>query len=384
MPAHLLFVSGTALSANNGSSRVERTLATLGAERFAITLLTRDETALGPGPFEHRLYRRPSSKSWWQWLRAGRVAETIAAIHREQPIHLVHGFGFFPVALYVARFARRSGVPYVLTHHDMRLLPGAPGLRGATLAALRCAQMVTCLNEAQRVALLRAGILEDRLTVIPNGAGAAREEAAPIDPPPGFVAPIDPPPGFVLFAGRFEREKGVHLLLDALAMVPKERRPALVLAGAGRDEAWVQARAADLGATTLPWLPHGALTGLIKRARAVVLPSFSEGSPLLLLEAYAREVEVIAHDLPELEEALRDADGTPLGRLIPVGDRAAWAEALEQTRGQVDRAQIARAKARAEERSWAKIAAQYHAIYQRILQGSAVARLATAGPGRRK
>lgn len=359
MPAHLLFVSGTALSANNGSSRVERTLATLGAEHFAITLLTRDQAALGPGPFEHRLYRRPSSKPWWQWLRAGRVAETIAAIHRERPIRLVHGFGFFPVALYVARFARRSGVPYLLTHHDMRLLPEAPGLRQATLAALRRAQMVTCLNEAQRVALVRAGILEERLTVIPNGAGAATEEAAPIDPPPGFV----------LFAGRFEREKGVHLLLDALATIPKERRPALVLAGAGRDEAWVQARAAELGVTTLPWLPHGALTGLIKRARAVVLPSFSEGSPLLLLEAYAREVEVIAHDLPELEEALRDADGTPLGRLIPVGDRAAWAEALEQTQRQVDRAQIARAKARAEERSWPKIAAQYHAIYRRILHG---------------
>lgn len=352
---HLLFISGTALTGKNGSSHVERSLAAALAPRFEITLLSRDAAPLAAQPFHHQVYRRPSSRELGAVLWAGRVGRRIAEIDAARPIHLVHAFGFFPVALYAAQ----SAAPLVLTHHNMELWPRGRIARRRTQAVLGRAAAIVCLNALQlRRIAAEAGVAEDRLVVIENGVDAPAEED------PGLALP----PRYWLFAGRFEAAKGLGLLLDAFEAIPSPLRPALVLAGEERGSTILTERARALGATVTGWLRRESLSHVLRRAEGLVFPSFSEASPLLLLEAQAARVPVVAHALPELEGALHDSEGA-LAELITPGDQTAWTRALSDRRDrrQTDEARIERAARRAQGLRWPAVAERYAAVYQKAL-----------------
>lgn len=352
---HLLFISGTSLSGKNGSSHVERSLAAALAPRFDLTLLSRDAAPLPDQPFDHQLYQRPSSRELGVLLRAGRVGRRIAEIDAQRPIHLVHAFGFFPLALYAAR----CRCPLVLTHHNMELWPRAWIARRRTRAALGQAAAIVCLNalQKQRIAA-EAGVPAERLVVIENGVDEPVEE----DPGLGL------PPRYWLFAGRFEAAKGLPLLLDALEALPAAERPTLVLAGEERGGAELTDRARALGAVVTGWLSREALSFVLRRASGLLFPSFSEASPLLLLEAQAAGVPVVAHALPELDGALADAEGA-LAELIAPGDQTAWTRALADPRDlrQTYAARVARAARRAQGLRWPAVAERYAAVYQKAL-----------------
>jgi glycosyltransferase involved in cell wall biosynthesis len=360
---HVLLLSGTAQSAHNGSSRVERALADALAAHAEVTLLTRDRDRLpdAASQFVHRTYRRPSSKPWKTWLLAGQVARRIEEIHRAKPIDRLHAFGLFPVCLYAARFAAKSGVPFILTPHSMDVAPPR-ALAAPTLRAMRAAAWISCLAEAQREKLLALGVDRARTGVIENGIDPATTppESGSAEAMPGL------PPRFVLFAGRFEADKGVFLLLDALERIPAPERPALVLAGDGREAERVQARAAALGATALTWQPHPVLMAILARAEALVLPSFSEAAPLLPLEAFQRSIPVIAHALPALESL--GERGLRLAELVPIGDRDGWATALTriQSGEHRDEARVRRARDHAAGLHWPRIAERYLELYRSL------------------
>lgn len=134
----------------------------------------------------------------------------------------------------------------------------------------------------------------------------------------------------ILAAGRLSREKGHATLIEAVAEV-KRRRPDLAfevqLAGDGplreRLVALAKARAVDSVIRFLGQVNNiQALFGL---ADIMVLPSFSEGSPNVVLEAMASRVPVVATRAGGVPEILRDRE-TAL--LVPPGDSAALAAAL--------------------------------------------------------
>lgn len=366
---HLLLVSGTALSAHNGSSRVEESLAEALAfgPRYVVTLLTRDEACRDTRAFRHKLYQRPSSKPWKMWLCANRVSREIERLHRECPIDLVHGFGFFPVCLYVAGFAREAGVPFVLTHHSMDLLPKERWLKFAVRRALGRASRVTCLNEVQRAVVLDLGVAPDHAPVIPNGVDARERSDASLDAWPSSLPQVPDP--FVLFAGRLEVEKGLHILLDAYASIPRGEAPTLVIAGDGRDAETVRARADALGARMLGWVPHDVLLAVMARASAVVIPSLTEAAPLLPLEAFALGVPVIVHDLPAIQEYIDPPGfGGPLAELIPLSDKAAWAGAISRARlPERPKDRLLRAHSFAVTLAWPSVARRYADLYEHVL-----------------
>jgi glycosyltransferase involved in cell wall biosynthesis len=132
----------------------------------------------------------------------------------------------------------------------------------------------------------------------------------PATPPDDDVSPHPRP--YFLFAGRFERIKGAHVLVEAF----REYRGAdLLLAGLGNDAAWLRdmARASDhvhfLGA-----VPYSRLEGLIRHAIAVIVPSVGyEVFPTVVLESYAHGTPVIGHRLGPLPEMLDGQGGLTYG-----------------------------------------------------------------------
>jgi glycosyltransferase involved in cell wall biosynthesis len=133
----------------------------------------------------------------------------------------------------------------------------------------------------------------------------------------------------LVFLGRLVSDKGLSVLLEALAMLaPRGVRPRLTVVGGGPDESGLRRRAAALG------LAHrvefvGSLRGerLVKTLnahRALVVPSvWEEPFGVVALEGLACGcVPIVARS-----GGLPDAVG-PCGIVVPKGDAAALAEAI--------------------------------------------------------
>lgn len=182
------------------------------------------------------------------------------------------------------------------------------------------------------------GVLEDtlrlaripleRASVIRNPVVSKRiDELAqcPVDHPWAQ----DPSIPMIVAAGRLTLQKDFPTLIRAFAAL-RARQPArLVILGEGRERARLLQLARDLdvaGDVALPGFVPNPYAWMA-RARLFVLSSAWEGSPNVLTEALALGVPSVATDCPSGPRELL-ADGR-WGPLVPVGDAAALADAME-------------------------------------------------------
>lgn len=131
---------------------------------------------------------------------------------------------------------------------------------------------------------------------------------------------------------RFSPEKGLFVLLDAFARVHAKRPSArLVLVGDGDLRGEIEARIARHGladAVVLAgWCAGDRVREEIVASRALVLPSFAEGLPVVVLEALALGRPVVASAVCGIPEIV--ADGVD-GFLVKPSDVEALANALER------------------------------------------------------
>jgi glycosyltransferase involved in cell wall biosynthesis len=146
-------------------------------------------------------------------------------------------------------------------------------------------------------------------------------------PPAGGAAPF-----VVGYAGRLVPEKGLDLLLRALAQLPAEVRVHIV--GAGPERARLARLAAELGVASrvdwTPLAPSAMMPGLIAGFDCLVLPSrtrpnWKEQFGRVLIEAMACGVPVVGSTSGELPNVIGEA-----GCLFAEGDASALAEQLRQ------------------------------------------------------
>jgi colanic acid/amylovoran biosynthesis glycosyltransferase len=142
------------------------------------------------------------------------------------------------------------------------------------------------------------------------------------------LEPADVPK--LVCVGRLCSEKGQLLLLAALRRVIDTGQPCeLVLAGDGemRDDVESLRDELNLG-------PHVRITGWISgdqvrreivNARALVLPSFAEGLPVVIMEAMALARPVISTYVGGIPELVKDQE---TGWLVPAGELDALVSAL--------------------------------------------------------
>jgi glycosyltransferase involved in cell wall biosynthesis len=142
--------------------------------------------------------------------------------------------------------------------------------------------------------------------------------------------------GHVVFVGRLDPVKGVTLLLEAFAAV-KARHPKarLTVAGDGPARSRLEARARDLGLeVAFPgYLDEAQVADLLASAAMLVLPSFAEGLPVVLMEALASRIPVIATQVAGVSELV--VDGVS-GLIVPPGDVAGLARAMDRLLGDPD------------------------------------------------
>ncbi|MGQ0567698.1 MAG: glycosyltransferase [Gemmobacter sp.] len=140
----------------------------------------------------------------------------------------------------------------------------------------------------------------------------------------------------ILSVGRLAAKKGLHHLLDALALVaPDLPGVQLTIVGDGPVRPALEAQAVRLGIADrvcfLGMLPNDTLPALFAAADLFVVPSIMdetgdrEGLPVSILEAAASSVPVVASDVGGISDFVEDA---VTGLLVPPGDAAVLARAI--------------------------------------------------------
>lgn len=161
------------------------------------------------------------------------------------------------------------------------------------------------------------------------------------------AAPPAPVPGEPRFAfvGVAERYKNVDGLAEAWRLAaPHLPGVTLELVSEGRRVAVLEGLLADLPEQTI-WhrrLEPAAVSALLDRSWALVLPSFSEGLPRVAIEALARGRPVVGSRAGGIPDAIADGEN---GLLVAPGDSRALADALVRLAG--NRALAERLAARA-------------------------------------
>ena len=302
-----------------------------------------------------------------EWVRGEQ--QLLPGLARRAGCDLVHSLASTAPAH--GRFAR------VVTIHDLNYLvvPDAHfGVRGLGMRVLvplaaRTAHRVIADSESTRDDLVeRLGVPAGRIDVVPLGlgqpAGAAPTPEAELRE---RLALGDRAVVLALSAKR--PHKNLAGLLDALAVIPSERRPVAVLPGYPtpyETELRVHADRAGVAADVrwLGWTPEADVEGLFALAGAFVVPSLYEGFGLPVLEAMARGVPVACSDRASVPEVAGDA-----ALLFDPERPEQIAAAIERLLG--DPAEAARlreaGRARAARFTWARTADLTLASYERAL-----------------
>jgi glycosyltransferase involved in cell wall biosynthesis len=163
------------------------------------------------------------------------------------------------------------------------------------------------VSEYVRRRHVEAGFDPERVWVKPNFVWATDQRSGPGR---DFV-----------YVGRLSPEKGLDRLLPIWGQVPAR----LVVVGDGPERAALEA-AAPGNVTFLGSVPHEQVSGLLREARALVLPTACyEGAPRTVVEAYAAGVPVVASRIGAVPSVVEDGE---TGLLAGVGDAEQWMTAL--------------------------------------------------------
>ncbi len=206
--------------------------------------------------------------------------------------------------------------------------------------------------------------------IIPNGVPVEK-----------YAPAVDAPKvrGRIVFVGRAERRKGLSVLLQAFTLL-RQRAPqaTLVVAGATRRQVLETDRnggglPVDLAAVeALGWVDDDEKIAQLAQAEVVCAPSLAaESFGIVLAEAMAAGVPVVASDLPGYRAVLRDGRA---GRLTPPGDPVALADALFVllSDGEERRRLAAAGSAAAAELSWTRVCDSILAAYDDALSAPRV------------
>ena len=269
------------------------------------------------------------------WPGAGRVRsfrqafavarEARAALREVAPdvVHLQYG-GAMDLAL--LRGVAGRGVPVVVTAHCGRAwahLARTPGLAARTLAR---ADRVLAISRDQCELFGNAGLPLDRLAQI--GSLVEEDFFAPLTTGPTERGAGERPRA--VYLGRIAPEKGLDLVVDALAALTPGERPDFAATGPVSAEyaAELEARAVAAGVADrfrllAPVSTTAERMAVLDGADFVIHPTRSDVKPLVVIEALARGLPVIASNLPGTVELLSGE-----GQSFSVGDVAGLVDEL--------------------------------------------------------
>ena len=316
-----------------------------GAERIVLNLLKGMEILGVPldlvvagleGPYVDRIPDRVRVIN----LATGRVFTAIPALsqylNKERPIALIAHLNHANIVALLARKLSGSKIKLILVEHNTLSVDKGRSLRAKLLPTM----MKWLYPQADLVVGVSQGVaddLEQQLKLQPQTVKVVYNPVVDDElldrAQQGVSHPWfqpDSPPVF-LAVGRFSIQKDFLNLIQAFAIVRKQRPARLLILGEGNQRSELEAEIARLeiaADVSLPGFVENPYA-YMSRAAAFVLSSRWEGLPTVLIEAMACGCPVVATDCPSGPREIL-ASGK-YGRLVPIENATALAAAMLQT-----------------------------------------------------
>jgi glycosyltransferase involved in cell wall biosynthesis len=262
---------------------------------------------------------RPIFVHWIYVLEAALISKWV----RERSVSHLHAhFGSNPAEVAMLA-AELSGITYSFTAHGTVETDGAITIK--LPEKIRRAAFVVAVSEYGRAQMMRWIPFDHwkKIHVVHCGIGAdfLEHEHTNVPDVDQFVS-----------VGRLSGEKGHLILIEALArLVAKGQACRLVIAGDGPLRAAIVNRCRELDVeryvTITGWLSGEEIRSWLIRSRALILPSFAEGLPVVIMESLALGRPVVATWVAGVPELVRDGQ---TGWLVPAGDVESLANAMSE------------------------------------------------------
>lgn len=328
---------------------------------FAPRVRGRDNTL--DVPYRVFRYSRPSSRRFG--LR--QLLVPLLWYHWKYKFDVLHCHGVYPTGYVGSSFQKITGVPVVITPHGGDIKKNQEGYiinRKITLRIKKTfseAQAVTAISSYVKGQVINLNANPDRVYLIPNGIwlnkfrSFANEQKIHEKP-------------YIVYLGRLVRLKGVDILMRAFSRINMQYPDIrLKIAGDGREKDNLIRLGDALGiAGNIDFL--GVVRGpekaqLLAGALFLVLPSQREGLPVVVLEAFASGIPVVASSVGGTSDIIKDDEN---GFLVPYGDIEGFAnKILLLLENDLLRGKLAvNASAAASSYDWSKIAKQYADVYR--------------------
>lgn len=274
----------------------------------------------------------------WQgfyFLEAGVLADHLL---RRSVVHLHNHFGNSSCSVSMIA-SEISGIPYSYTAHgpseffephywriDQKCARAAFVSAISHYARAQC-MIFTPQAHWDRIRIVHCGVIPALYgqpanpdAANPDAPDAARQASAPLSGPE------------IVFVGRLAAVKGVAVLIEAMAGL-RARHPGarLTLVGDGGERQALEAkvRAADLEGMVhfAGYQDQEGVAAILARADIFALPSFAEGVPVVLMEAMASRLPVIATRVAGVPELVEDGVS---GFVVPPGDLDSLMQSLDR------------------------------------------------------
>lgn len=243
----------------------------------------------------------PPQRSLLDFLRFFFAIRTWLKTHSHDVV-CAEGMSIIPAYLY-------SPAPVIATVHDVSAGGKDQWIRHGLLSRigewltlhLPCRKIITVSN-AMRQAIIDKGVKAEKVVTVYN---AVDGEAL------ANIPAINIPKNTIIFIGRFVPHKHVNDLIAAFALVIKKIPNAkLLLIGSGPEEKELKHLTQDYNlkrqVTFETSAESNTAIGMLKSAEVLALPSTREGFGIVLAEAGAVGVPVIAYDIPAVREVVID------------------------------------------------------------------------------
>lgn len=262
-------------------------------------------------------------KGWlWHWfylVEASYLAEQLIA----RDVALLHNHIATNSATVALLASALSGVPFSLTIHGPHDFFAADHWAlGKKIAA---SALTVCVSDFGRSQCMLFTPLEHWHKLHVVRCGVDREFLED-------TSSVKRRPSRLISVGRLSPEKGHLVLVRAIAMLRDQGlTPEVVLIGDGPSRADIEREARELGVAgqirLVGWKASSDLHRWILESRAMVLPSFAEGVPVVLMEAMALRRPVIATYVGGVPELVHSGDD---GWLVPAGSVEELAKAMRE------------------------------------------------------
>lgn len=244
---------------------------------------------------------------------------------------VVLGAFLFPDAWAAQQLAKVLDLPYVVKAHgtDVNVTARSASVQPFIRSALRGASSAIAVSRPMLDTLITLGASPDRVILVPNGVD--RRIFRPRDRTQARSSLGLPENGRIfLFVGRLEREKGLDELVAAFRELAKESSETISLVIVGEGSIGERLSLECKGLRNVVFTgsrPAADVAQYLAAADVLVLPSWAEGTPNVVLEALAAGRPIVATHVGGIPDVVRQ-DHT--GLLVPPRDVAALTSAMHQ------------------------------------------------------